>query len=110
MATKVKHPAVFLNIGENAKIATWRVTNEFKNDSVKKKYIPFDKGGLAKSARVIKPIRRGNTWSGEVTFNTSYARRQYYEHKTKSKWGEKAWKDNSEKYDKMIGDIMGGKV
>lgn len=107
--TKVKHPSIYVEVNKNATRAVHATMNEFKNDSTKKQYIPFDTGNLAKSARVSKPRKYGNNVSANLTFNTSYARRQYYEHDTKSKWGEKAWKDNENKYDKMIKNIMGGK-
>lgn len=48
------------------------------------KYVPRRNGVLRKSIW-IEPDK--------VSWNTPYARRQYYEHKKKRLWAEKCWQD-----------------
>lgn len=48
-------------------------------------YVPRKNGFLRKSRR-IEPDK--------VSWNTPYARRQYYEHKEKRLWAEKCWQDH----------------
>ncbi len=50
-----------------------------------RRYIPFKNGAL-----------RDSLWvePDNVSWNTPYARRQYYEHKAKRLWAEKCWRDH----------------
>jgi hypothetical protein len=47
-------------------------------------YVPYRSGALRDSARVNRK---------SVSWNTPYARRQFYEHPSKSRWHIKAWMD-----------------
>lgn len=72
-------------------------------------YIPFDTGMLASSA-----IRHTELGSGDVVWNTPYAKKQYYTHSSSQGrgrlWFERMKAQHKKQIATGLGKIVGGKV
>ncbi len=70
-------------------------------------YIPFDTGALESSGE-----RSTKIGSGVVTWNTPYAKKQYYEGGSKglrgAKWFDRAKADHEEDWKSGVAEILGG--
>lgn len=64
-------------------------------------YVPWRSGTLQDSM-----IAR----AGSVSWDTPYARRQFYEHKSKSMWAEKCWEDQKKSIISSTAKFCGGRV
>lgn len=75
------------------------LSNEFAR--IARPYIPIDSGMLAKSVRINEK---------SVSWNTPYARRQFFEHKKKSFWHIKAWQDRGKEVVQSVARFCDAKV
>lgn len=70
-------------------------------------YVPLDTGTLERSGKMSSDIG-----SGTVTWNTPYAKKQYYEGKSKglrgARWFDRAKSDHSEDWKDGVANILGG--
>ena len=70
-------------------------------------YVPLDTGTLERSGKMSSDIG-----SGTVTWNTPYAKKQYYEGKSKglrgARWFDRAKADQAEDWQDGVAKILGG--
>ena len=70
-------------------------------------YVPLDTGTLERSGKMSSDIG-----SGTVTWNTPYAKKQYYEGKSKglrgARWFDRAKADHAEDWQDGVAKILGG--
>lgn len=70
-------------------------------------YVPLDTGTLERSGKMSS-----NIGSGTVTWNTPYAKKQYYEGKSKglrgARWFDRAKADHAEDWQDGVAKILGG--
>lgn len=64
-------------------------------------YVPYRNGDLSKSVIINEK---------SVSWNTPYARRQFYEHKTKKFWHIKAWRDRGKEIVQSVARFCDVKV
>lgn len=68
-------------------------------------YVPLDTGTLERSGKM-------SSGSGTVTWNTPYAKKQYYEGKSKglrgARWFDRAKADHAEDWQDGVAKILGG--
>lgn len=64
-------------------------------------YVPFLNGPLQDSVRVNEK---------SVSWNKPYARRQFYEHASKSQWHVKAWRDRGKEVVQAVAKYCDAKV
>lgn len=70
-------------------------------------YVPLDTGTLERSGKMSSDIG-----SGTVTWNTPYAKKQYYEGSSKglrgARWFDRAKADHAEDWQDVVAKILGG--
>ena len=76
----------------------------FLSSEVKSKCEPF----VPKLGGDLRDSARANRKS--VSWNTPYARRQFYEHKSKSMWHVKMWRDRGKENVDSVAKFCGGRA